>query len=129
MNRVCACMCGSSLIDLSSFSLFAPPVTSERDSFAQSVSILTQEKDAIQDKTQKYIAQMRDKYNATNEQSKKVWLSERREEEQHQLKSTMESLYAMLQTKIRTKDLYEGEEILGMVKAAIKNVIKQQQQA
>lgn len=70
---------------------------------------------------------MKEKIGIEKEQLREQIETEIRDSHTTRMKDTMEQLFGLLSARIKSKDLYEGDELLSMLKGAVKTVIKAQQ--
>lgn len=97
-------------------------VTDQRDANAHALDTVSHEKDALSEKTQKYVSQLRARHEAEKESARSA-----RDDDHSRaaVLAAMETLFEAISTRVKPKDLYEGDEVLALVKAAVKSVVKQ----
>ena len=91
-------------------------------SLSSSYSALQSEKDSLSDKSQKYISQMKTKMAAANEGASAASVAAAVSEAKVVcVRETCEEVYAEIKAKVKPKELYEGDEVLTMLRGILKN--------
>ena len=106
-------------LSLPLFFFFDSTATAARESAESSLSSVQSEKDSLADKSQKYVAQLRARMAEASEQA----AAQRRETESASVdvvRASLERVFTSLHAQVKPKALYEGTEVLALVRAILK---------
>jgi hypothetical protein len=85
-------------------------VSGHRDAAQSALAAAVSERDSALDKSQKYVSQL-----------KAAHASNMEVQTQSALKANLEAVYSAMHEKITPKSLYEGEDVLAIIKSVLKS--------